>query len=131
AELAHQVSQILEAESFLPASGQGCLAIQVHRRSDAVRELLSAMHHEPSAIELAAERLLVSHLQGGCRAPIGVLARADGHRLSVTAGLFMPDGSRHCRAAGSGTIDALEPLIDTITGELCRQGAERILAACR
>ena len=74
----------LEGDVFVPAPGQGCLAVQARadRRFDAVSD--------PAAFAaLAAERAVVARLGASCHTPVGVHAGPDG--LRAFAGL--PDGS--------------------------------------
>jgi hydroxymethylbilane synthase len=75
----------LEGEVFVPAPGQGCLALQAMagRRFDAVSD--------PAAVAaLAAERAVVARLDASCHTPVGVHAAGPG-ALRAFAGL--PDGS--------------------------------------
>lgn len=85
------VSTIAE---MLPAPGQGAVAIEC--RADDVRTLalLAAIHHEPTARCVSAERELLRTLGGGCHMPLGALATIEDGRVRLVAGLFEPDGVR-------------------------------------
>ena len=74
----------LEGDVFVPAPGQGCLAVQAHagRRFGAVCD--------PDAFAaLATERAVVARLDASCHTPVGV--HAAGAVVRAFAGL--PDGS--------------------------------------
>jgi hydroxymethylbilane synthase len=74
----------LEGEVFVPAPGQGCLAVQARagRRLDAVCDAAALA-------ALTAERAVVARLDASCHTPVGVHAGPGG--LRAFAGL--PDGS--------------------------------------
>ena len=130
AGLAEQAAQIIPIDLFLPAPGQAALAVECRRDRDDLLELLRPMQHEPSALELAVERLLVVRLGVGCRAPLGALARAGAADVTLTAALFSPDGSRCCRASHRAPIDQVEYLVEQVVTQLHRQGAGELLALC-
>jgi len=93
---------------FVPAPAQGALALQM-RADGAARErdaiLVSALariHHEPTARQVRAERLLLAALEGGCNLPLGAYAidTEDGIRLIAILG-DTGDTLRHCDTQGT------------------------------
>jgi len=130
AGLAEQAAQIIPIDLILPAPGQAALAVECRRDRDDLLELLRPIQHEPSALELAAERLLVVRLGVGCRAPLGALARAGAADVTLTAAMFSPDGSRCCRASHRAPIDQVEYLVEQVVTQLHCQGAAELLALC-
>ncbi|MBT3218361.1 MAG: hydroxymethylbilane synthase [Proteobacteria bacterium] len=68
-----EVVQVFAPDEMIPAVGQGALAIQC-RREGPVQEIISAVHHEPTAICIAAERAFLETLCGGCSVPAGAYA---------------------------------------------------------
>ena len=130
AGLADQAAQVIPVDLILPAPGQAALAVECRRDRDDLLEMLRPIQHEPSALELAAERLLVVRLGVGCRAPLGALARSDAAHLTLTAALFTPDGARCCRANHQAPIDQVEHLVEHVVAQLHRQGAAEVLALC-
>jgi len=89
----HGVGHPLAAEEWLPAPGQGAIAIECRAHDEATRQLLAAIDHAPSHTALLAERALLSALGGNCHSPIAVLTRAEGDCLELHAALFSPDGA--------------------------------------
>jgi hydroxymethylbilane synthase len=92
----------LAPELVPPAAGQGAIAVQV-RSSDARTVALAASIDDGATrVAVETERHVLSRLGGGCRAPIGVLARLSGGNLGVVAGRVEPDGgnARFARATG-------------------------------
>jgi hydroxymethylbilane synthase len=91
----------LDARDFIPAGGQGALAIETlaDRKSDELDRALSAINDPRTYYETAAERAFLAALGASCTTPVGVQAfmptdaiRAD--TLVIWAMLFSPDGSR-------------------------------------
>ena len=78
------VAAPLEGDVFVPAPGQGCLALQA-----AAHARFEAADDQAARAALMAERAVVARLGASCHTPVGVYAR-DGV-LSGFAGL--PDGS--------------------------------------
>ncbi|MEI6491810.1 MAG: hydroxymethylbilane synthase [Verrucomicrobiota bacterium] len=81
-------------EEMLPAPGQGAVAVECREEDLETRELLAAIHHEPSAICVRAERELLHSLGGGCHMPLGVRAIIEDGKLRLLAALFEADGIR-------------------------------------
>lgn len=92
--LAGHVTEILDSERFVPAVGQGAIAL-VTRADDAETiRLVSAISHRETGLELAAERAFLGVLDGSCRTPIGGSARISGDKLSFSGIVLAPDGTR-------------------------------------
>jgi hydroxymethylbilane synthase len=81
-------------EEMLPAPGQGAVAVECREEDLETRCLLDAIHHEPSAICVRAERELLHSLGGGCHMPLGVRAVIEDGKLRLLAALFEADGIR-------------------------------------
>jgi hydroxymethylbilane synthase len=92
--LASHVTEILDSLRFVPAVGQGAIAL-VTRAADAETiRLVSAISHRETGLELAAERAFLGVLDGSCRTPIGGSARISGNELRFSGIVLAPDGSR-------------------------------------
>jgi hydroxymethylbilane synthase len=78
---------------FVPAAGQGVIAIQA-RTGSAAADAVSVASHARTMACLRAERAVVRELSASCHAPVGVHADfvAGGLRIRGFAGL--PDGSK-------------------------------------
>ena len=83
----------LEPHEWLPAPGQGAIAIECRADDAATRSLLAAIDHAPSRHAVLAERALLAGLGGNCHSPIAVLTEADGQQLVMRAAIFSPDGA--------------------------------------
>ncbi len=87
------VGHPLPAESWLPAPGQGAIAIECRSGDADTRALLAAVDHAPSHAALTAERALLAALGGTCHSPVAVLSRHEGGDIVLRAALFSPDGA--------------------------------------
>ncbi|MBI2822779.1 MAG: hydroxymethylbilane synthase [Acidobacteria bacterium] len=101
--LDHRITARLELAEMLPAPGQGALAVETHAESGELNALLQQLDHPPTRSATGAERLLLERLGGGCRLPLGALARWKDGRLVLEAVIGKPDGSEILRGASSGT----------------------------
>jgi hydroxymethylbilane synthase len=95
--LESHVTQALEAQSFVPAVGQGAIALVVRADDVNLRRTISPILHRDTGIELAAERAFLAVLDGNCRTPIGGLARVSGATLAFRGIVLTPDGTEFWR----------------------------------
>ena len=87
----------LDPRAWLPAPGQGAIAIECRTDNHTMRALLAAIDHMPSHQMVLAERALLAALGGNCHSPIAVLTEAEGALLVMTAALLSPDGAEEVR----------------------------------
>lgn len=79
---------ILPNEQFVPAGGQGVIALQIRRDDKRLREMLAAINDDATLLCLRAEREFLRLLQGDCGTPVGVLARLEGEWMNLSAQVF-------------------------------------------
>jgi hydroxymethylbilane synthase len=89
-----RATSVLDVRDFVPAAGQGAIAITIRTGDDATRALLAPVLDEETAIALAAERAFLKVLDGSCKTPIGAFARVEGSTVSFHAIVLKPDGSQ-------------------------------------
>src|SRR5690606_32286107 len=87
------VTAILDTDDFLPAVGQGAIAITIRERDAAVREALAPVLDVATGLAVSAERAFLSVLDGSCRTPIAGHARIIGGALEIRGLVLRPDGS--------------------------------------
>ena len=88
----------LAADEWLPAPGQGAIAIECRADDTATRAILSAIDDLPSRHAVFAERALLAGLGGNCHSPIAVLTTAEGSELILRAAIYSPDGAEKVEA---------------------------------
>ncbi len=75
--LTDRVSQYLLPEEFLPAPGQGALAVEVAAGDEATLSTLKRIDDPRTRQAVTAERSMLEALGGGCRVPVGAWARRE------------------------------------------------------
>ncbi len=83
----------LDPLAWMPAPGQGAIAIECRTEDSVTRDLLAAIDHAPSHAALLAERGLLAALGGNCHSPIAALTTHGDNTLLLRAALFSPDGA--------------------------------------
>ena len=92
--LAEAATAILSIDEFLPAVGQGIIAIETRADDRRTRDLLRRIDHPDSATALAAERAFLAVLDGSCRTPIAGHAAIARDASSFRGLIAKPDGSQ-------------------------------------
>lgn len=98
----------LDPKDWLPAPGQGAIAIECRIDDHVVRELLAAIDHGPSRTAVTAERALLAALGGNCHSPIAVLTGLVGDDLTLQAALLSPDGTERVDAVATFAASDLD-----------------------
>jgi hydroxymethylbilane synthase len=101
---------ILDPDEFLPAVGQGAIAIETRADDVDTRALVAAIDDPDTATALAAERGFLAVLDGSCRTPIGGHATIDGEILRFRGIIVKPDGSEAFEATREGGREAAAEL---------------------
>ena len=83
----------LEVDEFLPAAGQGAIAIETRADDDSARAHAAAIDDTDTHTALAAERAFLAALGGSCRTPIAGHARLNGDTITFRGLLAKTDGS--------------------------------------
>ncbi|MBI4345021.1 MAG: hydroxymethylbilane synthase [Euryarchaeota archaeon] len=119
------ITQILPAEPFLPAAGQGAMAV-VARRDFPGNRYLKILDDPKARNATAAERALLRRMGGGCQAPLGVLTFLNGE-LMLKGVLLSPDGKRRIYAEGAGRPEEAEAVGERVGDALLGKGGRAIL----
>ena len=100
--LGDRARAVLDLDTFLPAPGQGAIAITARERDARALEALAAISDSETAAALTAERAFLGELEGSCRTPIAGLARLEGGRLRLRGEVLRTDGSERFSIALEG-----------------------------
>lgn len=102
------IRERLSLDDFLPAPGQGALALQT-RADDRSAAWVASLDDPATALAVAAERGAMTALEGSCRTAIGAHAEIAAGRLRLTTEMLAPDGSVRWRRAGEiGDVEAAD-----------------------
>jgi hydroxymethylbilane synthase len=113
--------ELLEPRRFVPAPGQGMLALEIRAGDDHAAAAVAPVDHEPSRLRLECERAIVTRLDATCRTPVGGSSEIANGSLRAFAYAGLPDGS--------------EWIVDGVEGKAAEAAAvgrllaERMLAA--
>ena len=122
-----RIAARIEVTDSLPAGGQGAVGIECRTDDPEIHQLLTVLHHQPTAWRVIAERALNKHLNGGCQVPIACYAELEGDQLWLRGLVGQPDGGRLLRAEGRAATGEAERLGVQIAEALLEQGAAEIL----
>ena len=100
--LADRASAILDIAEFLPAVGQGAIAVAARTADEATGAALAAILDSATGIALACERAFLTRLDGSCRTPIAGYATTEDGRVSFQGLVLAPDGSDSVETFASG-----------------------------
>jgi hydroxymethylbilane synthase len=129
--LADRISSVLPFELMLPAVGQGALGIECRQNDDDTLAALRPLDDPATHAAVTAERALLARLRGGCMAPIGANARAEGDKLQLDAVVLNGDGTKRLHASGAVDAEYAEQLGKRVAESLIEQGAAELIADVR
>lgn len=130
-DVSQRITAYLDAPAWLPAAGQGAIAIQIRGDDDETRALVAPLGDLTTTIDTRAERAFLAALEGGCQVPIGAVVLRDGP-LSVLHG-FISDVKGERIARGSVALDETNPGLSGVrlANDLRHRGASDILDSLR
>ena len=109
--------EILSQDDFVPAGGQGVIALQVRRNDDKAQPFVDAINDRPTLICLRAEREFLRLLEGDCDSPVGVHASFNDEKLKLRGQIFETQST----APRAGTIIAAKTDPEAVAAELMKK----------
>ncbi len=82
--------ELLRPNDFLPAGGQGIIAMQTRTGDEAMKDCICTINDPPTLLALRAEREFLRLLQADCNSPVGVLATIESETMTLQAQVFEP-----------------------------------------
>lgn len=122
--LSDVITERLPLDAFMPAPGQGALALQT-RETDVNSDWARALNHSPTALTVAGERGAMLALEGSCRTAIGAFAHVEGETLHIGTEMLSPDGSGRWTERGIISANASQEEVYALGREL----GEKVKAA--
>ncbi len=126
-----RISELLDPPDWLPAVGQGALAVVARSDDEPLLQRLRGLDHAPTAAATAAERAFLRALEGGCQVPIGALGELRGARLTLHGLVASTSGDTILRASAEGAPEAAAEVGRGLADELLQRGAGELLAQIR
>src|SRR5690348_8660493 len=126
-----RIACYLDAPEWLPAAGQGAIAVQIRGDDGRLRDLVATMHDGETAIQVRAERAFLGALEGGCQVPIGAVTLGDAPNIVLYG--FIADVNGRQVVRGEHPVDIANPELSGIrlANELRGRGASEILEGLR
>ena len=121
----------LDPAEFVPAVGQGVLAVEARQADRELLEVLRAVDDTRTRLAALAERAFLARLEAGCHTPVAAYARLDGGTLELTGVVSSPDGVIALRARNRGPAVDGGRLGAALADELLAKGAKAVLDASR
>jgi hydroxymethylbilane synthase len=103
-----RIKQYLEPPAWLPAAGQGAIAIEIRAGDQEMERIVKPLNHDFTSQCVRAERAFLAALEGGCQIPIGALASLD-ETNSLTLHGFVSDVRGRDVVRGSISVDPSSP----------------------
>ncbi|HXT05744.1 MAG TPA: hydroxymethylbilane synthase [Roseiarcus sp.] len=100
--LAHRAVALLSVEDFLPAVGQGAIALTARPDDRDALDALAPILDAPTGEAVACERAFLTVLDGSCKTPIAGYARSEGAKLLFRGAVYRIDGSETFEVASEG-----------------------------
>lgn len=117
---------LLAADEFIPAIGQGALALE-SRAEDA--GLLAPLQHEPTRQAIEAERAFLLAVGGSCVTPLAAHAVVTDQSIAIRGLIAQPDGRRIIRGERAGAATSGPMLGRALAEHILREGGREILDA--
>ena len=122
-----RISEIFSPEVFMPAVGQGAIAVETRLGDNETADLLAKLDDAETRSSIIAERAMLKTLQGGCQVPIGAWARIERGEMVIEACVTSADGLQFVKQRLTGTPEQSAELGEQIARMLIAAGAQTIL----
>jgi hydroxymethylbilane synthase len=122
-----RITETLSPEVFLPAVGQGAIAVECRFSDTGAAEVAGGLDDAESRTAIIAERSLLAALHGGCQVPLGAWARLERGELVMEACVCSVDGVQYIKQRATSTPEQAAELGGHMATLLMEAGAESIL----
>lgn len=130
-EVEQRITMFFEPPDWLPAPGQGAIAVQARADDSRMRDMLAPLDHEPTSIATRAERSFLAALDGGCQVPIGALVSDLGDRPTLYGMLADVSGKHIVRGSRALDPGSPESTGEALAAEIRSRGGSSLLVELR
>jgi hydroxymethylbilane synthase len=121
---ADRIRELLAHDVVPPAPGQGAIAVQIRRGDERTAALVARIDDMPTRRAVEAERAFLRATGGGCRAPIGALAKVGADAIELSGGFASVDGRASGLEQVAGPIGAGLELAEELAARLAALRAQ-------
>jgi len=122
-----KITAYLPLESFLPAVGQGALAVETREGDKRVEEMIEPINHQSTWQAVTAERAFLHAVEGGCRAPVAALATVHDGVLEITAMAADREGIQIIRVTCRGEAEFPQQCGENLARSMLKAGAAELI----
>jgi hydroxymethylbilane synthase len=122
-----QITQYLEPDFCLPATGQGTLALECRKEDPEINGMLRPLNASEVSLAVRAERAFLERLGGGCQVPIAAYGEIDNGTLLLKGLIASVDGKRLVSDKISGDSNNPEAMGRELAERLLGSGGQTIL----
>ncbi len=126
-----EAGALLDPARFVPAPGQGALALQGRAEDESARQAAERITDAAALAALRAERALARALGADCHTALGAHAQDGSGGLLLRGWVGLPDGSAWALDEQAGEPAAPEALGELVAKRLRAVGAEELLEGAR
>ncbi|MCX6006142.1 MAG: hydroxymethylbilane synthase [Chloroflexi bacterium] len=128
---ADEITEYLPLDHFVPAAGQGALAIEARRGDKFVADIAVSINHVTTWQAVTAERAFVDYLGGGCSAPISCIAVVEDGVLIITGMVSDREGKNMLKDHVEGDAGDPEMVGRLLAEKMLSEGAKVIVDEIR
>ncbi len=122
---AGEVTEALDPRAFVPAPGQGAIALECREHDEPLRAAVAPLDHPVTARAVSSERAFLAALGGGCNVPLGAHALRSEDEIELVGFVASADGKALLRGEARGTVP--EAVGRDLAAQLLARGAGPLL----
>ena len=121
------ISEYFSPEQFVPAVGQGAIALETLESRTDITDLARSVDHAETRAAITAERVFLATIRGGCSAPTSAHAAVNGNAIRIHAFAADENATSVLRASADGDTD--DPLSAgfAVARKLLESGAAELM----
>ena len=123
-----EAADFLDPSVFVPAAGQGSLAVEIRAGDSAARKVAAAVADDDATIASLAERAFLTELGGGCSVPVAAYGRMRDGSLVLSGFVSDLDGEKALRETVVGDPDRAAEFGVELAKTMAARGARELLA---
>ncbi len=125
--LTNYITQRFSLKEFLPAAGQGILAVTARKDDEKALQVLRKVNDKKTSVEAVAERSFIRTIGGGCKVPVGAHATLKRNNLTLKGEILSLNGKQSLKARISGPLKEAELIGEKLAHRLLNSGGETLI----
>ena len=121
----NEITEVLDY--FIPAVGQGSLAIEIREDDERIKRLIEPLNHKESYVSAMCERAFLRELEGGCQVPIGAFAQVFDGKVKIRGFISDLEAERFIEDSAEGSLSSPEEAGKELAKKLLSKGGREIL----